>query len=566
MSRKLAIAISGAVSLGSYEAGVMYEVLEAIAKYNEKEDEKDEPNRIEIDVITGASAGGMTAGILAQKLLCDGNSLRKPYTNPLYKSWVQDVDIEKLLDKPREKYKFSLLSSRVVESIGEECIENRPLIKESHSSVASEIYVGIAMSNLNGWDYIVRPRNVQGDGKFPYTRYKDRFVCRLSKDNQIIELSEMSLLHKKDVGGGDTDEWVEMEYQKSFPIFDWEILRNCSLSSGAFPFAFEAKKICRYPGKGEFAGRAVNVYTYTDGGVFENEPLGLAKKLAEWLDEKAKSTDNNANTTNENSKHDESSRFYLYVAPGNKNSTANINFGRTRTEQVDLWTTLKSLLSAIFHQARFQDWIIKDLDSESPIFQITVEDKKLIGELLFAFAGFLDIRFRHFDYNIGRESARKALENFSDNSSNPNLVYWGQDNETDFIWEWTSSDGSETITVNKTDYENLAANNFIDDLLKKVDYKKRKIIHKALLARLMALIDFVNEKLDEEDRKKSVLLGRLIRRLWTFVIVKPTVWTIAGLFLSRKLLRNNIWIIEDILDVIYEIGNRYRKKLLRSGS
>jgi hypothetical protein len=85
----------------------------------------------------------------------------------------------------------------------------------------------------------------------------------------------------------------------------------------------------------------------------------------------------------------------------------------------------------------------------------------------------------------------------------------------------------------------------------------------------MALIDFVNEKLDEEDRKKSVLLGgvrRLIRRLWTFVIVKPTVWTIAGLFLSRKLLLNNIWIIEDILDVIYEIGNRYRKKSLRSGS
>ena len=34
MTRKLAIAISGAVSLGSYEAGVMYEVLEAIA--NEK--------------------------------------------------------------------------------------------------------------------------------------------------------------------------------------------------------------------------------------------------------------------------------------------------------------------------------------------------------------------------------------------------------------------------------------------------------------------------------------------------------------------------------------------------
>ncbi len=34
MTRKLAIAISGAVSLGSYEAGVMYKVLEAIAAHN----------------------------------------------------------------------------------------------------------------------------------------------------------------------------------------------------------------------------------------------------------------------------------------------------------------------------------------------------------------------------------------------------------------------------------------------------------------------------------------------------------------------------------------------------
>ena len=34
MSRKLAISISGVVSLGSYEGGVMYEVLEAITRHD----------------------------------------------------------------------------------------------------------------------------------------------------------------------------------------------------------------------------------------------------------------------------------------------------------------------------------------------------------------------------------------------------------------------------------------------------------------------------------------------------------------------------------------------------
>ena len=540
MTRKLAIAISGAVSLGSYEAGVMYEVLEAIARHNENL-ATDDPNHIEIDVITGASAGGMTAGILAQKLLCDGKSLRDPYTNPLYKSWVQDVDIEKLLTKDREKYKFSLLSSEVVESIARENILDDPdIIKSdsdidtSHPAVAKEIHVGIAMSNLNGWDYIVKPRNAQGDGEFTYTRYKDRFVCRLFKDNKIITLSEVSLSHKEDVDGGDIDEWVTMH-----PT-NWKKLRECSLSSGAFPFAFEAKKITRCPGKGEFSGREGNTYTYTDGGVFENEPLGLAKKLAECLDRKARISGSDANTANENIKHDESSRAYLYIAPGHKTSTANTNFGRT--EGVDLWTTFQSLIAAIFHQARFQDWIVKEIDNESPIFQIAVKDRELIGELLSAFAGFLDIRFRHFDYNIGRESAREALEGFSkkktNNSSNPNLVYW-EDKKDGFSWKCTYSDKDEskTISVDETACITLAGKNSTDELLLAVDLEKRKVIYQALMARLMALIDFINEKLDEEDKKKSLgFLFRIVRGAWTCFGLKPLVWFVAGGFLRRKLL------------------------------
>jgi hypothetical protein len=548
MSQKLAIAISGAVSLGSYEAGVMYEVLEAIARHNENL-VADDPNHIEIDVIAGASAGGMTAGILSQKLLCDGQSLRDPYTNPLYKSWVQDVDIEKLLakDKDKEKYKFSLLSSEVVESIAREHMLDDPDtnksdsgIDKSHPAVAKEIHVGIAMSNLNGWDYIVKPLNAQGDGEFTYTRYKDRFVCRLFKDNQTISLSEVSLLHKEDVDGRDIDEWVTMH-----PT-NWKKLRECSLSSGAFPFAFEAKKITRCPGKGEFSSREGNTYTYTDGGVFENEPLGLAKKLAECLDKKARLISNNANTSNENIKHDGFSRVYLYVAPGHKTSTANTSFGRT--ERVDLWTTFQSLIAAIFHQARFQDWIVKEIDSKSPVFQIAVEDKELIGELLSAFAGFLDIRFRHFDYNIGRESARKALEKLSIETSNPNIAYWkgtGEEDQLCLKWEVTKKGekGEKDITLPVCRETHKAyANGSIDALLNAVDLGKREYIQNALVERLMSLIDLVNDKLDEEDRKKSVLLGsvrRLIRRLWTFAIVKPTVRIIAGRFLHRKLLLND---------------------------
>ena len=90
MPKRLAITISGAVSLGSYEAGVLYEVIHALGCHN-TDPATAESERIEIDVITGASAGGMTAAIAVQKLLFEAGSLADPYDNSLYLSWVREV-------------------------------------------------------------------------------------------------------------------------------------------------------------------------------------------------------------------------------------------------------------------------------------------------------------------------------------------------------------------------------------------------------------------------------------------------------------------------------------------
>src|SRR5580698_10536805 len=98
MAKKLAITISGAVSLGSYESGVAFEILDALSQHNQWADQnKLSDERIEIDVLTGASAGGMTVAMIAQRLLFDGAAMNPPYNNPLYNAWVQDIDISKLL-------------------------------------------------------------------------------------------------------------------------------------------------------------------------------------------------------------------------------------------------------------------------------------------------------------------------------------------------------------------------------------------------------------------------------------------------------------------------------------
>jgi hypothetical protein len=64
MAMKLAVTISGAVSLGSYESGVAFEVLDSLAQHNQWASTNNLPDeRIEIDVLTGASAGGMTVAL-----------------------------------------------------------------------------------------------------------------------------------------------------------------------------------------------------------------------------------------------------------------------------------------------------------------------------------------------------------------------------------------------------------------------------------------------------------------------------------------------------------------------
>lgn len=142
MAKKLAITVSGAVSLGSYEAGVMYEIVHAIREHNESPDTAAK-DRILIDVLTGASAGGMTAAILAQKLMFQADALEGAYSNSLYTPWVKDVDILGLLvEQPGESSTKSILSSKLVEDISRRYLTSRyqcpGVPPRTHHSAAAE--------------------------------------------------------------------------------------------------------------------------------------------------------------------------------------------------------------------------------------------------------------------------------------------------------------------------------------------------------------------------------------------------------------------------------------------
>lgn len=312
MPKKLAITISGAVSLGSYEAGVLYEIIRAIGLHNANGKTVPE-DRIFIDVLTGASAGGMTATIAAQKLMYEANSLAGATTNAFYLPWVAEIDISRLLNDDDD---MSIFSSQAVVEISRKYLTARygshttPPVNRHPALDPTQLKLGLAMTNLNGLDYGTPLRPA---GQLVYTKFSDKLIKEFDVTNPALE----------DDGGV------------------WEALRNAAVSCGAFPLAFKVVEVTRHATEYQTVPPITTVgdtqnFAYTDGGVFQNEPLSIAKLLVDKIDQHL---------------HQEN-RFYLFVAPNPRKSSANGDFN---DKNATMLNTMLHLVGAVFNQGRFTD-------------------------------------------------------------------------------------------------------------------------------------------------------------------------------------------------------------------
>ncbi|MGA3160382.1 MAG: patatin-like phospholipase family protein [Terracidiphilus sp.] len=339
MAKKLSITIAGAVSLGSYEAGVAFEVLDALSQHNQWAEANNLPDeRIEIDVLTGASAGGMTVAMLAQRLLFDGPAMSLPYSNPLYDAWVTSIDIVGLLNrKPNEDVTHSLLSSDLVQDISKTYLTGRypkppqpPPPPKPHPALAldGKLQLGLSLSNLTGIDYACKTKS---GGQFIYTKHEDQLVRSLSHA---------------------ADDRPDI----------WEEIRAAAVACGAFPIAFRVQDLLRKIGdftgspnlvQALWGGKLSRYFTYTDGGVFQNEPLGMAKNLVE---------------TQPGGHLNADQRGYLFIAPQPKTSETipytsdpNADSGKAfGAANANYKAVVECLAEAVIGQSEFQDWVVAE--------------------------------------------------------------------------------------------------------------------------------------------------------------------------------------------------------------
>jgi hypothetical protein len=221
---RLALVISGAVSLGAYEAGALTGLLRLIG---------DSDGAIVVDTIAGASAGSITGLILAHALLSGAGD------DDLQELWVRLAAIETMLKgRPKPGRPSAPLTTTVLEDWAATA-----LAKSRPSPVQTEpIAMVLSITNIRGMRY----RLAQGiPGKtIPADTFRDAKAFLLTSGT------------------------------------DWRGPMETALASGANAFAFAPVRLERrraeYPNSLEFPAADPARFWYTDGGTVYNEPLGFA--------------------------------------------------------------------------------------------------------------------------------------------------------------------------------------------------------------------------------------------------------------------------------------------------
>jgi|GEM_PF-564433 len=307
------ICMAGAISAGAYTAGVMDYLIEALEHW-EKAKQLQAAGKLSgipkhnfiIDVLGGASAGGMTAAITARGLqdkfvpvttqTVKDEALAK--ANPLYNAWVnlketkeQDMmdlllntdDIENNTDN-KEKEVRAGLNSNFIKDIASDMLDKRVAIKYERPYIANDLDIFTTLTNLRGFSYKVNFKTSSGNR----THH-----MRMHRDYAFFTLDDRA----GKIPGALPDGRIPVHFYDEKG--NSNVLKSAAMGTGAFPVGLESRDLTR---KSSYikSSKYLNLmkgakgadYTFlpesddflslnVDGGVINNEPYEITEQLLE---------------------------------------------------------------------------------------------------------------------------------------------------------------------------------------------------------------------------------------------------------------------------------------------
>ena len=435
---RMGLALAGAISAGAYSAGVVDFIVEALDAYEaarttgqaDGEPWTGPTHAVRVPVITGASAGGMTAAMAALQLQGDFEHLgpgRRPTEaarNRLYAGWVDEIDIEPLLDTrdlDAGQRLRSVLSCRVLDDIVGRTLAiplraPRAWLGQGDSRALAVL---LTVSDTGGVPYGFR---VDGGGK-----HDDYAMLNHGSSMRFV------LGRRADLRPAHEDfDFLDIEDGAS-PVL--RPFGQAALATGAFPIGLAARQLDRplktylriddvgtdivTPDGVKFVPTPPlpppedrpdrHRFIAVDGGVINNEPLELARRFLNGRPEK--------NPLNRNG--EKTSYAVVLIDPFPNREVWPDEPG---TDAGVLSVVSQKLVGMLIDQARFkpQELTLALDETVFSRFAILPEPQVLTPAssrlpiacgALGGFSGFLDRSFRHHDYCLGRRNAQAFLRN-----------------------------------------------------------------------------------------------------------------------------------------------------------
>ena len=441
---RIGISMAGAVSAGAYTAGVMDYLIEALENW-QKAKELHLPgvplHNVVIEVISGSSAGGMTAVITAAAIQKrfppvgqDNYQTKASKANPLFDSWVNqtedsqndmmsqlldDKDILGSPDQNPNKEVRSIFNSLFIEKIAHRILSSTvkdPSINRTY--FASDLELFTTITNLRGFNYELEFITEAGRREDRMTMHRDLIHLQLNPSGTYRE-----------------DGKIPFHFETAEGL-NKNILADAAIATGAFPAGLAPRVIMRDPkyindnpllkithGK-EYLVDPLLEYSAVcvDGGVINNEPYDLTDKiLTNRALEKARHLKENREalpTQNETT----ASTFdttILMIDPfpnwGEIPSSDYPDLQALKFTSVQLLGAMRQqlavksdLLERAFDENDFSRFMIAPIRTSKSVRQ----NNSLACGSVNGFGGFFSRKFRVHDYMLGRRNCQRFLQEY----------------------------------------------------------------------------------------------------------------------------------------------------------
>jgi len=307
---RLVLIMGGGVSLGTYLAGALTEIFWALRHTNGDLAAPDRRREVRVDVLAGASAGAMSAAIFARALTADTGAI-----GDLRRAWVEEISIRELLRKgPSGFHPLALFSPAKIDELAQRLITPPADTREWQPFCAPTLRIAFTLTNLGGVRY-----------RIAYANHEDAyFTTRIHSDLIRLELH-------------DPPEPGELDRV-------WPLIRDAAVASGAFPAAFPPRSLPRdledyRPPTVDPSIASPAPMWYVDGGVLDNEPIGVAKDLVERDPE-----------------HQQYDYRYILIDPYLDSPLNGLN-DRLHEAPASLFAVLGDVAAAVMGQGTAKDWL-----------------------------------------------------------------------------------------------------------------------------------------------------------------------------------------------------------------